>query len=241
LCFCFSFSPAAGSLNELEKMDPGNKGLTELFDHYLDKLLVERDRRYEDRSKALHDLMTAGLRDLKEFVIAGFKESKEAVAAALAAQKEITSNAFVASEKAIVKAEESQRETNNKSNEFRGQLKDQNETMIPRLEAHTKFQALDEKLDQRQVATDRRLDELAKNIAALRENAALYPSRNEVNTMFGSITKDISDLRESRSEGKGGQQTKREASDAAKWAVGIGVALLGLAITLLLFYARGPG
>jgi len=197
--------------------------LTQLFDHYLDKLLVERDRRYEDRFKAI-----------QEFVVAGFKEQKEAVAAALAAQKEITSNAFVASEKAIVKAEESQRDTNNKSNEFRGQLKDQNETMIPRIEAQTKFDALDEKLDTRQVATERRLDELGKGIASLRETAGLYPSRNELATIADGLKIEISSLRETRSNLAGQTDQKKSGQELLKWALGVVVAVVLFALGYLL-------
>lgn len=91
----------------------------------IEKVAEERNRRYEDK----------------------FRGSDTAVAAALAASKELTSAAFASSEKAIIKAEEAQRESNAKSNEFRGQLSDQASTFMPRLEAESRINALAEKVD----------------------------------------------------------------------------------------------
>ncbi len=72
---------------------------------------------------------------------------------------------FQAQEKAIAKAEENQRELNIKNNEFRSQLKDQSDRLMPREEAMGQFRALDSKID--------------------------------------DVKKDVSSLRESRSEGGG--------------------------------------
>jgi hypothetical protein len=117
-----------------------------------DRVLTERDRRYEDRFKALE--VNIGDR---------FKAAETAVGAALAANKELTNASFVASEKAIGKAETAQADYNVRSNEFRGQLDDQAKTLMPRAEAQVQFKAYDEKVDQ-----------LRKDIASLRE------SRSEV-------------------------------------------------------------
>src|ERR1700722_3073367 len=67
---------------------------------YLVSIIEERDRLYDMR----------------------FKASETAVNAALAAQEKAVTAAFTASEKAIVKAEDAQKDYNNRSNEFRGQL-----------------------------------------------------------------------------------------------------------------------
>ncbi len=91
---------------------------------FLERVMDERDRRYEDR----------------------FKAQETAVSSALAAQKELTSAAFAASEKAIVKAEAAQTSYNERSNEFRGQLDDQAKTLIPRTEADARFFSFEEKL-----------------------------------------------------------------------------------------------
>jgi hypothetical protein len=113
-----------------------------------DRVLTERDRRYEDRFKALE--VNIGDR---------FKAAETAVGAALAANKELTNASFVASEKAIGKAETAQADYNVRSNEFRGQLDDQAKTLMPRAEAQVQFKAYDEKIDQ-----------LRTEIASLRES-----------------------------------------------------------------------
>lgn len=89
----------------------------------LRELLDERDSRYNERNAS----------------------SEKAITAALTAVKENTSSSFAASEKAIVKAEDAQREYNIRSNEFRGQLDDQAKTLMPRPEALTMFKAADDK------------------------------------------------------------------------------------------------
>lgn len=91
----------------------------------LRELVDERDRLYKERDES----------------------RKTAVDAALQAAKEKTTDAFLASEKAIVKAEDAQREYNARSNEFRGQLDDQAKTLMPRIEADAKFQALEDKFE----------------------------------------------------------------------------------------------
>ena len=58
-----------------------------------------------------------------------------AVAAALAAAEKAVNAALVASEKAIDKAEAAQLRVNETQNEFRGTLKDQAATLMPRAEA----------------------------------------------------------------------------------------------------------
>ena len=108
--------------------------------------------------------LTAQLDDLKELLIAKheatktimderdrlydtrFRAADTAVSAALSAQEKQTTLVFQASEKAIVKAEEAQREYNIRSNEFRGQLDDQAKTLMPRPETLTLFKALEDKI-----------------------------------------------------------------------------------------------
>ena len=70
----------------------------------------------------------------------------------LSAMDKATSAAFAASEKAIVKAEEAQREYNLRSNEFREALNDQNklmaQSMVPRPEWAFAHEELGKKLDE---------------------------------------------------------------------------------------------
>ena len=108
----------------------------------------------------LREFFTLWLNKLEVSVNERFKASDEAVKAALAAQKELTATAFASSEKAIVKAEEAQREYNIRSNEFRGQLDDQNKLQMARTEALSMFAATDKRIDERDKAVDLRLSSL---------------------------------------------------------------------------------
>ena len=91
-----------------------------------------------------------------------------------------TDAAFTASEKAILKAEEAQRDYNHRSNEFRAQLDDQAKTLMRRIEALDLFTAtgdkieairifFDSKLETQRVSFEKDIEALAKEIAALRE------------------------------------------------------------------------
>jgi hypothetical protein len=93
--------------------------------------------------KALRDVVDERDRLYKE----RDESRKTAVDAALQAAKEKTSDAFIASEKAIVKAEDAQREYNARSNEFRGQLDDQAKTLLPRNEADARFKAIEASIE----------------------------------------------------------------------------------------------
>jgi hypothetical protein len=115
---------------------------------YLVSIIEERDRLYDTR----------------------FKAAEVAVSAALAAQEKSVTAAFTASEKAIVKAEDAQKDYNNRSNEFRGQLDDQAKTLMPRNESQTLFRAYDEKLESNKVAFEKSIDALIEDIKSLRES-----------------------------------------------------------------------
>jgi hypothetical protein len=91
----------------------------------VEKLMDERDRLYLEK----------------------FRASEVAVDRAITASDKQTATSFLASEKAIMKAEEAQREYNIRSNEFRGQLDDQAKTLMPRLETQTLFKAYEDKLE----------------------------------------------------------------------------------------------
>lgn len=148
-----------------------------------------------------------------------FKASEEAVAKALVAARELTVQSFAASEKAIQESKNAQADVNAKSNEFRGQLKDQNDTMIPRPEANARFNSLEEKID-----------ELRKLLATVRETTVSHPTRNEIATIMAGFSKDITELREYRSAATG-----KGAGLNAGWGYLIGaVGLLALLFRLLL-------
>jgi len=96
------------------------------------------------------------LNTLKKYVIAKidgnderykqeFDNQKLAVKDALAAQKELTNAAFNSSEKAIVKAEDSQRTYNQGHNDLSKKMEDQYKLMIPRTEHQGAIRAMDDK------------------------------------------------------------------------------------------------
>ena len=63
------------------------------------------------------------------------------------AMDEKTSLALTASEKAVAKAEIATEKRFDSVNEFRGQLKDQAATLVPRAEAESRFKGLEEKIE----------------------------------------------------------------------------------------------
>jgi len=94
----------------------------------------------------------------------------EAVYAAQTAAEKQVAIAFAASEKAIVKAEEAQREYNIRSNEFRGQLDDQAKTLMPRAETDARFNSLEDKFALIQKSMDIKVEEVKKDVISLRES-----------------------------------------------------------------------
>jgi hypothetical protein len=168
---------------------------------FVERIMDERDRLYIDKFKAS-----------EQAVLTALVAQEKAVNAALAAQEKQTASSFMASEKAIVKAEDAQREYNVRSNEFRGQLDDQAKTLMPRPESLTMFRATEDKL----AAVK---GELERNIESLRTG---------IEKNADAIAKELSGLRESRSQSAG----KMEGVSSS-WLVLIGiVALIGGLLTI---------
>jgi ATP-dependent Clp protease ATP-binding subunit ClpA len=152
-----------------------------------DRLMVERDRMYDMR----------------------FRTAETAVNAALVAQDKQTSSSFLASEKAVLKAEEAQREYNVRSNEFRGQLDDQAKMLMPRAEVAALLKAMEEKI----ISVK---NELETRIGG--QNAAAEKSYQEVR-------KDIQGLREYRSQATGAIGGVQQS-----WGVLVAVAMFVVAV-----------
>ena len=96
-----------------------------------------------------------------------FQESKDAVKDALAAQEKAVAAAFLASEKAIVKAEDAQKDYNVRSNEFRQTLDDQNKIQMPRTEVMTLLSAVNQKFE----AAQKQIDEQTALDLGMKEKA----------------------------------------------------------------------
>jgi hypothetical protein len=163
---------------------------------FLERIVEERDKQYDMR----------------------FRAAEIAVNAALAAQQKSTADAFSASEKAIIKAEDAQKEYNLRSNEFRGQLDDQAKLLMQRQEALGLFKASDDKLEAMRLFFDSKMESLS---STLKSDAI-------------NLDAEIKGLRESRSEISG-----KASSTTAMWGymgvvVGIIVAVAGIVIALIL-------
>lgn len=144
-----------------------------------------------------------------------FRASEIAVQAALLAQKEAVASAFLASEKAIIKAEEAQKDYNLRSNEFRGQLDDQAKLLMQRQEALGLFKSSDDKLETMRLFFDSKLE--SQRIA--------FEKNNE------SLMKEITSLRESRSEISG-------KSSGANALFGYLVGVAGIALALIFHFVK---
>lgn len=91
---------------------------------YLERVIAESDKRYEQR----------------------FVSQQEAIQAALLAQKEAVHAALVAADRAVIKAETASDKRFEGVNEFRASLADQAANLMPRVEAEARMQTLAEKL-----------------------------------------------------------------------------------------------
>lgn len=174
---------------------------------FLERIIDEKDTLYDQRfraSEAAYDQR--------------FRASEIAVQAALQAQKEAVSNTFIASEKAIIKAEVATEKRFESVNEFRATLSDLQLTYMSRLEASALFKATDEKLVVMQNNNDARFEALRQSIEKNSEN----------------INKDVSSLREYRSESSG-----KSSGANALW--GYFVAGLGLLVGLAGFVSHFIG
>lgn len=170
-----------------------------------------------------------------------------------AAIREQTKATFEASDKAITKAEDAQRDYNVRSNEFRGQLDDQNklmrDTMMPRVESLGMHHATADKIeavkrdtysrvDSVTAVFDKEVERLSDDIKVLREAHAAQSGKSSVADPFvgealKALTLQVKSLSESRMEGSG-----RSAGSHAMWgyvlaALGVISTLFGLAVVLM--------
>lgn len=118
----------------------------------LEEFYGERDRRYEDRFRAVE----GGTAEK-------FRAAEVAVAAALAAQEKAVAAAFLASEKAIIKAETAQTNYNERSNEFRAALDDAAKLSLPRTEAFSKFGDMERRIEEMKKTYDAQLSGLRES------------------------------------------------------------------------------
>lgn len=123
---------------------------------YLERIIDERDRLYDVR----------------------FRAAETAVNAALAAQEKQTNASFSASEKAIVKAEDSQKSYNVGHNDLSRKMEDQYKSMVPYSEARLKWDSVDKELIDIRKESAAIRDMLMKEIAGLRESRATVSGKD---------------------------------------------------------------
>lgn len=157
---------------------------------YLERLIAERDRTYEAR----------------------FKASEVAVNAALASQEKAVAAAFLASEKAIVKAEVAQKDYNERSNEFRGQLDDQAKTLMPRPETLTMFSAMEDKLES--VSVNFKIE--------------LGAAKTSFEKELASLESQVVSLREFRSDAGGAAAAHAANTETKHWMITIAIAIAAI-------------
>jgi hypothetical protein len=175
----------------------------------LDNFLEERDRRYEERFRSM-DERDRRYDERDRRYDDRFHAQETAVSAALAASEKLVNAAFAASKEAILKAEESQKGVNERGNEFRGQLADQANTLMPRKETEAAITNLNERIERGQSTAVSALEEL----------------KRESRVENDKLRQEIRSLSESRSQGLGQTETIRGVVFAAIAIGGIVVGML---------------
>jgi len=126
-----------------------------------ERLMDERDRRYEERSV----------------------QSTKSVELALTAQKSLSEQAFANAEKAIAKADTATEKRFDAVNEFRAQLSDQTSTFLPRNEYTVQHKSMEEKIDAVEANLTARIEQNNKasldSIADLKDSRTLTKGRGE--------------------------------------------------------------
>jgi len=135
--------------------DAGKAGDSVSLKEFFETLIKERDLYYAEKIKYLETRIVS-------------VDDKHT--AAVTAVKELSTSTSAASEKAILKAEEAQKELNIKNNEFRGQLKDQADVLMPRSEALSMIKNIEEKMANFKHETDSKFDISRKDVQGLRES-----------------------------------------------------------------------
>ena len=76
-----------------------------------------------------------------------FAAEEKARSVALVAAERAVQSALTAAKEAVIKAELASEKRFDSVNEFRGQLKDQQQTLMPRIEAEARFKSIEDKID----------------------------------------------------------------------------------------------
>ena len=182
----------------------------------MEKLMKERDRLYQERHTS----------------------NEKSVAAALAAVEKQTTLSFESQKEAVRKAEQSQKEYNSTHNDLLRRMDKQYEDTFPRREFTQVHADLTARID---LETKSRMDDRinhSKEITDLRDTRADMLLRREyvqahtdlLSRMDADrlvITKELSDLRESRSKSIGEKIAQERDFDTTRWVIGLVAAAIG--------------
>lgn len=109
--------------------------------HYYDKILIERDRRYDERFEASQTAVKAALSANEKAIDTAFESREKAIAAAFLSSEKAIEAAFVSAEKAINKAEQSIEKRADATYVAIGELQQLLGGLMPRTEAEGRFTA----------------------------------------------------------------------------------------------------
>lgn len=189
-------------------------------------LLEERDRRYEERFNAQQEALSVALAVVN-------KEFHEHIIQV----RDETTAALVAADKAIVKSELANEKRFENVNEFRGQLADQAATFIPRKEAEQRIDNVAEKLAE----AESRLSVTLTSIGSRLDLSAGRADGSNVEARLAAIAKQIeansASIIAEGAKAVGGQEAvaERRQSNAALYAT------VGACTGLILFFITIAG
>ncbi len=106
----------------------------------IEKLILEKEKARDGEQRAIIDHMEGNVR----FFSAAIANLKDAIVTSGTSSKEATANAFLSAKEALDKAAVATEKRFDAVNEFRGQLKDQQQMLLPRAEAEAKIKSLGE-------------------------------------------------------------------------------------------------
>jgi len=195
-------------------------------------LLEERDRRYEERHQAQQEALVVALAVVN-------KEFHEHIVQV----REETHAALAASEKAITKAEVASDKRFEGQNEFRSQLSDQAATFMPRYEFESSHANLVEKVDDLAQRTATSFANIGSRLDLMTGRAAGSNVEERLAAIAKQIDINSSTIITEGAKAAGGQAavTERRQSQAAIYAaVGVAILIVNFLVGLAAYVVAKP-
>lgn len=151
--------------------NPGEWTIDTLKDHLIN-MIQNNDKRYEERFAQSEKAVATALTSNEKAIAAAFAATEKAITAAFAANEKAVSAAFISQGDSVKKAEQAQKDTNIQNNEFRGQLKDQAQTFLPRIEFDNRLKSSDEKTYALVAVVETKINTMEKTVEAIENKGA---------------------------------------------------------------------